>query len=190
MTDTITADRYAADTRTAFLAAYPVVRASHISCLTCRAESHRSCLDGGRSVPAHPRRAADADRISVARLADADRAADAARIVHAQLACGTPAGRVARHVRDKSRRAFLMAYGWHPLYCTDSSPWRPPYTPIPYRHTFAQAFAWVVGEHAVFLGPEPMLGVCVSCRRSSDGHVDRFGVPRCVMCAETAGVAK
>ncbi|MFF0822365.1 hypothetical protein ACFYUR_18545 [Micromonospora haikouensis] len=189
MTDTITADRYADDTRAAYLAAYPVVRASDIPCLTCRAESRRSCLDGGQSVPAHPLRVADAGRISATRLTDADHAADAARSIHAQLACGTPADRVARHVRREGRRAFLMAYGWRPFYCTDSSPWRSPYTPIPYRHTFAQAFAWVVGEHAVFLGPEPMLGVCVSCRRSSDGVLDRFGVPRCVMCADTAGVA-
>ncbi|MFG1846737.1 hypothetical protein [Micromonospora carbonacea] len=188
MSDTITADQYADHTRTLHLTAYPAVRASDISCLTCGAASRRSCLDGARSVSAHPRRVADATRISAARLADADHAADAARAVHARLTEGTPASLVARGVRREGRRAFLMAYGWRPLYCTPSSPWRSPYTPLPSRMSFAEAFAWVMREHAVFLSPLPLLGVCVSCMRPSGGGRDRFGVPRCEACAVGMGV--
>lgn len=189
MTTTLTADQYADNTRTAYLAAYPVLRASDVPCFTCKADARRSCLDDARSVPAHARRIADAHQISDARLADADHATEAAHVIHGRLAAGTPASRVARHVKREGRRAFLMAYGWAPFYCTPSSPWRSPYTPLPDRLSFAEAFGWVMAEHAVFLGPDPELGVCVSCRRPADGGLDRFGVPRCGVCADVAGVS-
>ncbi|MEV0214268.1 hypothetical protein [Micromonospora sp. NPDC050695] len=119
---------------------------------------------------------------------EADRAADAARIIADRLAAGIPPNRMARHVDRAQRVAYLMAYGWRPLYCTASSPWRSPYLQMPDRYSLAFAFAWTAQEHAVFLGPDGVSDVCLTCKDAT-GDCDRFGLPRCAGCAAWMGAA-
>ncbi|MEV5211367.1 hypothetical protein AB0K35_28225 [Micromonospora sp. NPDC053740] len=179
---------YAATARTAYLTALPAVGATDVHCRDCSADPRRSCLSGGRSVPAHPPRVELAARVTAERIAEADVAADAARTVAACLAAGVPPNRMGRHVVRAQRVAYLMAFGWRPLYCSDSSPWRSPYPQMPDRYSLAFAFGWTVQEHAVFLDPEGVSGVCVTCKDATD-DCDRFGLPRCVGCAAWLGVA-
>lgn len=145
---------YVAATRTAYLAALPAVGPIDVLCRECRADPHRSCLTDGRSVAAHPDRVALAERVTCERMAEADRAGEAARIIADRLAAGIPPNRMGRHVGRELRVAYLMAYGWRPLYCTVSSPWRSPHGQMPDRYSLAFAFAWTVQEHARFLGPD------------------------------------
>jgi hypothetical protein len=183
----ISADVYANNTRTAYLALYPALRVLDVFCPACSAESLRSCLTDGQSVPAHPARVDLAARVTKNRLADSGRAAEAARSVHTRLAAGITPGRMSRYVAREYRVAYLMAYGWQPLYCTPSSPWRSPYRPMPDRYSMAFAFGWLVQEHAGFIGPDGVANACVNCKVPG-GHRDRHGVPRCPGCADWMGV--
>lgn len=148
------ASDYVSATRTAYLTALPAVGPLDVLCRECRADPRRSCLADGRSVAAHPPRVALAERLTCERMAEADCAADAARVIADRLAAGIPPNRMGRHVGRVLRVAYLMAYGWTPLYCTASSPWRSPDVQMPDRYSLAFAFAWTVQEHARLLGPD------------------------------------
>lgn len=147
-------DGHAAATRAAYLTLFPAVGPLGVHCPDCSADPRRSCLAEGQSVAAHPARVALAERLTCERMAEADRAAGAARIIAGRLAAGIPPNRMGRHVGRDLRVAYLMAYGWRPLYCTASSPWRSPDVQMPDRYSLAFAFAWTVQEHARILRPD------------------------------------
>ncbi len=140
--------------RAAYVAAFPAVGPLGVHCPACSAAPRRSCLTDGGSVAAHPVRVALAQRVTDERMAEADRAAEGACRIADRLAAGVTPSRMGRVVGREIRVAYLVAYGWSPLYCTVSSPWRAPYPQMPDRYSLSFAFAWTVQEHARFLGPD------------------------------------